>query len=87
MSCSVLFLALSEGTPRVKAPAIMDELRSEWKTMSLEKKTEVTQGAMLKLEEVQEMKIYGTHNMSISLFHDMRSMPTIVQTQVRISVV
>ncbi|KAI0692611.1 hypothetical protein BC835DRAFT_1247004, partial [Cytidiella melzeri] len=73
--------ALPDGTPRVKAPAIMTELRNKWKLLSSVEKIETTQETVTKLGEIREMRNYATHNVSLNAFHDARATLKSVQTQ------
>ncbi|KAI0685391.1 hypothetical protein BC835DRAFT_1421279 [Cytidiella melzeri] len=75
--------ALPDGAPRVKAPAIMTEMRNEWKALSSVEKIEATQETVTKLGEIREMRNYATHNVSLNAFHDARATLKSVQTQVR----
>ena len=82
LSNHAMTLALPSGAPRIKAPEIIHQLRSEWNALSPVEKTEVTQEAVSKLEEMREMQNHGTHNVSINAFHDVRATVQSVQTQV-----
>ncbi|KAI0682974.1 hypothetical protein BC835DRAFT_1423759 [Cytidiella melzeri] len=75
--------ALPANVPCVKAPAIMADLHSEWNSLLLTEKMDVTQDTVTQLGEVREMRNLATHNVSLTTFHDARATLRTIQTQLK----
>jgi len=63
---------LPEGAQRKKANELMGPISDKWRTLSNEERESYTEETVAALCDTREMRELGSHNVPISLFHNVR---------------
>lgn len=79
--------ALPQGEPRktISDPAVLNELRVSWASMSEEQREAVTSERIKEMEDDREVEALGAHTTESSAFHDVRATIDDVENKVSLT--